>query len=104
MIIFITSIFIFLLIVQYYALSRNRNYFIKTVKENSENGYIYKVMYNPPFSRDFKYFCIDNIDSEYIYNVYDIKEQISKKCFNISNKDRELLYKLINLQIDYIEW
>ena len=104
MIILITIIFGFLLIVQYYALSRNRNYFIKTVREDSEHGYVYKVMYNPPFSRDFKYFCRDNIDSEYIYNLHDIKKQISKRCFNISDKDRELLYKLINLQIDYIEW
>ena len=104
MIIFMAFIFVFLLIVQYYALSRNRNYFIKTVKEDSKNGYVYKVMYNPPFSRDFKYFCRDNIDSEYIYNLHDIKKQISKRCFNISDKDRELLYKLINLQIDYIEW
>ena len=104
MIIFMAFIFVFLLIVQYYALSRNRNYFIKTVREDSEHGYVYKVMYNPPFSRDFKYFCRDNIDSEYIYNLHDIKKQISKRCFNISDKDRELLYKLINLQIDYIEW
>ena len=104
MIIFMAFIFVFLLIVQYYALSRNRNYFIKTVKEDSKNGYVYKVIYNPPFSRDFKYFCRDNIDSEYIYNLHDIKKQISKRCFNISDKDRELLYKLINLQIDYIEW
>lgn len=104
MVILITIIFGFLLIVQNYALNRNRNYFIKTVKEDSKDGYVYKVIYNPPFSREFKSFCKDNIDSEYIYNLYDVKEQISRNCFNISNEDRELLDRLINLQIDYIEW
>lgn len=104
MIIFVTIIFIFLLTVQHYALSRDRNYFIKTVKEDSKNGYVYKVIYSPPFSREFKSFCRNNIDSEYIYNLYDVKEQISRNCFNISNEDRELLDRLINLQIDYIEW
>lgn len=104
MIILIATIFVFLLIVQYYALSRNRHYFIKTLKNKYEQGYVYKVMFNPQFSREFKSFCRDHIDSEYIYNVYDVKEQISKNCFNISNEDSDLLDKLINLQIDYIEW
>ena len=104
MTIFLATIFGFLLIVQYYALSRNRHYFIKTIKNKYEQGYVYKVMFNPPFSREFKSFCRDNIDSEYIYNLHDVKAQLTKNCFNISNEDRELSDKLTNLQIDYIEW
>lgn len=101
MVIFLTIIFIFLLSVQYFALTRERKYLKKRV---GNSLYLYKVAYNSGVSKNFKIMCKNYIDSGHLYHIEDIKKLIFNYPCDVSKYDKNIISRLELEGVDYLEF